>query len=752
MADLNTLKGISEQDRRMIAEAEALLGPEPSKMGWVKNLFWGRVRSDLVFPYPTVSKDEKIRCDALLARLDHYLRTEHPAMQIDQNEEIPRWVIDRLFELGVLGMTIPQEFGGGGLGITSYNRVLERIGRYCGSTAVLVSAHQSIGCRAIMLFGSEAQKKQYLPKLASEWLSAFCLSEPNVGCDAGGQETRCELSADGSHYILNGEKKWATSGAISGLFTVMAKQKMADGHEKVTALICTPDMPGIDIFQKNRSKCGIRGTWQARIRFTDVHVPRENLLHEEGKGLNVALTCLDYGRCTLSAGMLGGARRAFEQGTKWAQTRFQFHHAPIAEFELVQQKIANMSALTFAMDAVLYMTTGMLDRGDEDIMLETALCKIFCSEMGWRVVNDCVQIMGGESYMVENEIERIFRDSRINLIVEGANEVMQSFIFAYGGKQLAEMMLGVQQAIGWDKLESITANVGRMLKGIRRPGIFRAAVPLGMELFLGRKPRRPNIDGVDPSLRAFAQRLTACVAEHSHQFKVASMECGESIVSRQCVQARLAESAMWIHAWACVLSKVDQGVRMSAKAGGSIREAASGDALMAHDRAAGEHFMRMAEEQIGECFRRLHENTDASMHIAASAAMKFADTLPNGDYVIHEASPNAAGSGKPPARVGIPAFLSDNAEPKVGGFAPSPLAGEGGGEGRPSHLKVAQLSTDHSPPHPNPLPQGGGGKMGKCSDEVKAECRVKLFITLMWNISRFWMRTGSWMNRLPRTR
>ncbi|HEX3355845.1 MAG TPA: acyl-CoA dehydrogenase family protein, partial [Tepidisphaeraceae bacterium] len=356
-SDLKSLKGVSEQDRKMIADAEALVGPEPTKMGWVKNLFWGRAREELIFPYPTVSDQERARCDELLAKLDQYLRNEHPAVEIDQKEEIPRWVIDRLFSLGVLGMTIPKEFGGGGLGITSYNRVLERIGRYCGSTAVLVSAHQSIGCKAIMLFGTESQKKQWLPQLATKSLSAFCLSEPNVGCDAGGQETYCELSANGTHYILNGEKKWATSGALSDLFTVMTKQKMADGKERVTALICTPDMPGIEIFQKNRSKCGIRGTWQARIRFHNVKVPRENLLHQEGKGLKVALTCLDFGRCTLSAGMLGGATRAFEQGTKWAQTRYQFDR-PLADFELVQKRIARMSALVYAMDAVLYMTTG----------------------------------------------------------------------------------------------------------------------------------------------------------------------------------------------------------------------------------------------------------------------------------------------------------------------------------------------------------------------------------------------------------
>src|SRR3954454_13478199 len=539
MPDLKDVKGIADKDRKLIEDAEAMLGPEPSAMGFVKNLFWGRLREDLVFPYPPQDADEKARCDELLARLDAYLENEHPSTRIDAEQEIPRWGVDRLFEIGVLGMTIPREYGGGGLGITSYNRALERIGRSCGSTAVMVSAHQSIGGKVLMLVGTEEQNQRWLPHLASSWLSAFCLSEPNVGCDAGGQQTRCKLSADGEHYILNGEKKWATSGAISGLFTVMSKQSVTDPKtgqkaDKVTALICTPDMPGIDIFQKNRSKCGIRGTWQARIRFKDVKVPRGHLLHHEGKGLNVALTCLNYGRCTLSAGMLGGATRAFEQSTKWAQTRYQFQR-PLADFELVQAKIARMAAYCYAMDAMLYATTGMLDRHDEDIMLETAICKVFCSEMGWRCVNEAMQIMGGEGYMTENEVERIFRDSRINLIVEGANEVMQSFIFAYGGKQLAEAMLGVQQAVGWDHHDSPTHNLRRILRGLKQPGVIKAAAPLGAELFLGLRRHTPVLHGIDPSLKAAGERLCHMAREHSHNFKLASKRYGEQIITRQSV-------------------------------------------------------------------------------------------------------------------------------------------------------------------------------------------------------------------------
>ncbi len=635
MAELNkALKNVSEQDRRMIADAEAMLGPDPSSMGFIKNLFWGNFREDLMFPYPTVDAEETARCDQLLAALGEYLDNEHPSVLIDQEQEIPRWVIDRLFELGVMGMTIPREFGGLGLGITSYNRVLDRIGQACGSTAVLVSAHQSIGCKAIMLFGNEEQKKRWLPRLAKDWVSAFCLSEPNVGCDAGGQETRCELSADGSHYILNGEKKWATSGAISGLFTVMAKQKMTDPKtgkvsEKVTALVCTPDMDGVDIFQKNRSKCGIRGTWQARIRFHDVRVPRENLLHSEGRGLNVALTCLNYGRCTLSAGMLGGARTAMDQSIKWSQTRHQFQRS-LSSFELVREKVAHMAALTYAMDAMLYYTTGILDRHDEDIMLETAACKVFCSEMGWRSVNDAVQIMGGEGYMTENEVERIFRDSRINIIVEGANEVMQSFIFAYGGKQLAEKMLGVKES----------AEAGRL-----SPAVIRAGMPLFSEVILGIRRRAPQTPDVSAELRPHAERMCRLISELTYQFKKASKIHDAKIIERQVVQARIADAALYLHAWACTLSRLDHDLRQGAD--GTEHES---------NKAAALHFFEIAELEINTRFRGIYENADESMRTAAEAALRHSDTLPNADYVVPEKSPSAKGTGREPTQEGIKQF------------------------------------------------------------------------------------------------
>lgn len=629
---LSQLQNISERDRKQIEQAEEMLGGEPESMGFIKNLFWGRVREELVFPYPEIDADETARCDQLLSELDRYMREEHPHFEIDQKQEIPHWAIERLFSMGVMGMIIPQEYGGGGFSITSYNRALQRIGATCGSTAVLVSAHQSIGCGALKLFGTDEQKARFLPRMATDTLSAFCLSEPNVGCDAGGQETRCELSEDGEYYILNGEKKWATSGALAGLFTVTAKQKMRDpktGKEKdrVTALICTPDMEGIDIYSRNRSKCGIRGTWQARIRFRDVRVPKNHLLHEEGKGLNVALTCLNYGRSTLSSGMVGAAETAFKQAGKWARYRHQFQRA-LDEFELVQEKTAKMAAYCYALDAILYMTTGIVDRDDEDIMVETAACKVFCSEMGFRTVDQAMQIMGGEGYMTENIVERLWRDSRINIIVEGANEVMHSFIFAYGSKQLGEHMLGIKAA----PFKNLGASIG-----------------LAAELFLGLKPGRPSITRLNPKLASLQYTIETRVRDFSHMVKCAFRDHGEKLISQQTLQYRVSMCAIWLYAMICSLSKLNR----------SVEHGVSGKELE-DERKLVEHIFAIGQEESEACVRGLRKNVDDSMRATAVVARRMIDELPNEEYSIPEKTPDdsALGTGRPPNQEDIPQFGS----------------------------------------------------------------------------------------------
>jgi alkylation response protein AidB-like acyl-CoA dehydrogenase len=373
-------------------------------------------------------------------------------------------------------------------------------------------------------------------------------------------------------------------------------------------------------------------------------VPKANLLHNEGRGLNVALTCLNYGRCTLSAGMLGGGVKAMNQAIKWARTRHQFQR-PLAEFELVQEKIARMAALNYAMDAMLYMTTGFLDRHDEDIRVETAICKTFCSEMAWRVVNDAMQIMGGESYMTENEVERIFRDTRITLIVEGANEVMQSFIFGYGGKALAEQMVGIKDIVGPSKEKGPLGNLMMAMSGMLRPGVAGKAIPLGLELFLGIKKAAPRISRLHASLGAHADRLCELIQQHSHMFKVASKDHEEKIIEHQCTQARIGDVAIYLHAMVCVLSKLDKQIRTGEEG-----------AEFERDKAAALHFLDLAELWIRDSWRSIRYNADDSMRRAAAAAIAHNDAMPNSLFSIPERSPTARGTGRSVDQTAIKQF------------------------------------------------------------------------------------------------
>jgi hypothetical protein len=312
-----------------------------------------------------------------------------------------------------------------------------------------------------------------------------------------------------------------------------------------------------------------------------------------------------------------------------------------------------MAALTYAMDAVLYMTTGMLDRHDKDVMLETAICKIFCSEMGWQVINDAMQIMGGESYMTENEVERAFRDSRINLIVEGANEVMHTFVFGYGGKQLIEQLISIQEALFWNNEETFAANTRRIIGNIFKPGIISYAVPLGLEMIFGVKRKLPQAPKLHSSIANEGLRLAKLVQEHSHQFKLMSKKYREEILNKQTIQARISENTMWLHAVACTLSKLDQ--QLKANESGPQFE---------RDKAAALHFIDMAELVINTNISRLNKNADDSMRTAASAALKHNDTLPNADFIIPESSPNAKGTGRIPPKENIKQFPGDSAVDK----------------------------------------------------------------------------------------
>ena len=363
-------------------------------------------------------------------------------------------------------------------------------------------------------------------------------------------------------------------------------------------------------------------------------MPKKQLLHKEGQGLKVALTCLNYGRCTLSAGVTGGAKQALDQAAKWVRTRHQFNR-PLADFELVQAHVARMAAYCYAMDAMLYMTCGFLDRHDQDIMVETAACKVFCSDYGWKVIDDGMQIMGGEGYVTENEYERIWRDNRIHRIVEGSNEVMQSFVFAYGGKQLAEYMLGVLNAVEWDEESTPVDNLKRIALSAINPDIVKKGTPLAAEIFLGKKRPKADVTRLHPALQSQADLLAKHVQTHSREFKLASKRLEEAIVTRQVMQARLADNAILMYAWSCVLSKLDMQLRKGERG-----------AAFERDKAAALHFLRLADLQIRENVRGLTRNADQSMVAAAQAQFALTDEMDNADFYIHESSPTDKGTGR----------------------------------------------------------------------------------------------------------
>ncbi|MBM3459814.1 MAG: acyl-CoA dehydrogenase, partial [Armatimonadetes bacterium] len=317
----------STDRERQIREAGELLGTERHR-SLAKGLFFGRLDHELAFPYPGLLPAEAEGFPALLEQIRTFLREEVDPVRIDREARVPDEVTSRLFDLGVMTMSIPREYGGLGLSQFAYCRIMQEIGAVDGSLAVLVNVHQGIGVRSLLLFGTPEQQADWLPRLVEgRVLSAFALTEPNAGSDAGGIETFAVPAPDGKHYVLNGRKQWITNGGIAGLLTVMAKVPGTQderGRERITAFLVTPDMPGFQVVDRAMEKLGIRGTWTAKLAFHDLKVPAENIIGPPGKGLRVALTLLDYGRTTFGATCTGAALRCLRDSVAHCRTRRQF--------------------------------------------------------------------------------------------------------------------------------------------------------------------------------------------------------------------------------------------------------------------------------------------------------------------------------------------------------------------------------------------------------------------------------------------
>jgi alkylation response protein AidB-like acyl-CoA dehydrogenase len=584
---------LDAQRQKEIQQAEELLFAGPQALGFAKGLFQGRFVADWVMPYPRMPTAQQIELDETLSELRKFLDEHLDAAEIDRQADIPRDVIDGLGRVGVLGMTAPKEYGGRGFSQMANCKVLEEIGRRCASTSVFVNAHHSIGIRALLLFGTHEQKQQWLPKLVNgEQLGAFALTEKEAGSDAANVQMEARPTEDGSHFILNGEKRYITNAAIAHELTVMARTPVP-GSDKtaITAFLVTPDMPGFEILEARMPKMGIRGTATGRFALRDVKVPRENILGQIGKGLKVALTVLDFGRTTFGACCTGAAKTCLELAVQHANTRKQFNKT-LGEFELVKKKIARIAADAYAMEAMTTVTGSLIDRGLEDYMLETAMLKVFTTERLWECINDVFQIHGGAAYMNDLPLERMMRDARINQIGEGANEVLTSFIALVG-----------MRGPGMEFKEIYDT----MLKPTREGGLGKAWTASMNRL--GATIRVPNVPVQSEQLRAHAGQLGRLIWRFNFAVNRALITYREPILDMQLVQERIAGAAIDLFASTCVLSRQDAEIQFARRNGDSAPR----------DQSAGDLFLRQSFRRIRRFLAGLTDNDDKALLATAKS-------------------------------------------------------------------------------------------------------------------------------------
>ncbi len=589
---------VSEQESRKVAEASR--EAEWAQPSFMRELFLGNFRLDLVHPYP-MPDEERPEFTAFYRAFRDFLREHVDPVAIDVTGEYPESVVDGFRKLGAFGMKVPKQYGGLGFTNVEYQKIMQLLGAVDGNLVALLSAHQSIGVpQPVKLFGSETLKKKYLPRCAAGEISAFALTEPQVGSDPARLQTSAELTPDGSAYIVNGEKLWCTNGTLAELLVVMARDPRT---KKISAFVVETAWPGVKV----ESRChfmGLRALANAVISFKDVRVPRENLIGEEGKGLKIALTTLNQGRLSIPNNSVGAAKVCLEICRRWAGERVQWGK-PVGKHEAIAHKLADMAATTFAIESVANLATEMSDRGGADIRLEAAACKEWITDRTWELIDDTMQIRGGRGYETESSllargepaigVERMFRDYRINKIFEGSSEIMHLFM----AREAVDKHLQVAGSL-IDPEKSVQEKLAALPGMAAFYGSWYPTRWLGW----GQWPRFAEFGDLAAHLR-FVERSSRRLARQVFHGMVVHQG---KLQGKQAFLFRLVDVANELFAMAAATTRVD-----------AMRRAASPEAEKAAELV--DLFCRNARRRVARLFRDLWRNDDVRKYKLALAVL-----------------------------------------------------------------------------------------------------------------------------------
>jgi alkylation response protein AidB-like acyl-CoA dehydrogenase len=556
---------------------------------FAKSLFLGEIHEELVFPWPQAEREEQDRVRELNARIRDYCAEHYDARKAEEERWIPDEVLRDLGEIGALGLYVDERYGGQGLSQTGYARVFETVGQIDATLAIVLGVHQSIGYKGISLFGTDEQKERFLPDLATgRKLAAFALTEPEAGSDAYHLRSRAVEQADGS-WVLNGEKRYIGNGSRADVITTFARAEV-DDEDKHIALILEKGMKGLEVGERYDTM-GLQANDLRRLYFKDVRVPPENVLGEPGQGFRVAMQVLNNGRIGLGTGSVGGAKKLLDLAIEHVKERRQFGQ-PLADFELVQDKIGWMVSYLFGLESMNYLTCGLVDQGVPDYSLESAICKVSGTEFLWYAANRALQLAGGEGYMRDRPYEKVLRDTRIYPIFEGANDVMRAFIALGGIRPVGEKLEGFSGIELSDPIGSIGVLIDyasdRIQREVRPDKITKAHEDFS-----------DHADAVSEQVKRLAGVTEKLLREHR-----------KDIIARQFQQKRLADNISDIYAQIAVLSRVtaifdDQGVEPSGQ-----------------ERFIADTFCTRAANRVASRFDQVESNDDERMTAIAKLAYK----------------------------------------------------------------------------------------------------------------------------------